>query len=192
MKMFIITIFAVIIGCNNSSKSEEVKPNVELPSYAIPTNYIPSISLGGMSVNFPNPNQWQNKKVYIPNFGNTVYHYMMNVNDTEGGYMVAWVDYPIPQKTLAKLSNSDLQDVLKGGRDGAVSNVNGKLIWDKESNLSGIPGREFSCVAYEQGIKFLVHAKLFLKGSRLFQFLSISPINNCLNDEKFFESISAQ
>lgn len=175
-----------VLGCNNPSLKKEESFNplntpIEAPSAT-------NVSMGGMSVNVPNPGVWKNEQVYIPNLGNVILHNMMNIDSSGKGYMVAWADYPIPQNIITK----NYKEMLRGGRDGAVSNVGGTLIWDREIVKGNVPGREFSAIAYEQGMKFVFHEQMFLKNNRLFQFVSIRASNIQMNDEEFFSSITVQ
>lgn len=103
MKTLILSVLFVL-GCDNPpAQKDNTVHTIDTP---IEYRVQPSVSMGGMSVAFPNPTQWKSTNIYIPNFGNTVYHHMMNVDNTGSGYMVAWVDYPIPQTTLSKFSDS--------------------------------------------------------------------------------------
>ena len=80
------------------------------------------------------------------------------------GYGVAYSDYP--EEGVRK---SDPEKILDGGRNGAVSNVNGKLVIETKIALEGNPGRELVIDAKDasQG-DLTIKARLFLVGNRLY------------------------
>ena len=100
-------------------------------------------------------------------FGPGVLH--MNVATTgEGAMLVAnWVDYP---PDLA----ADLpEQLLDGSREGALDNLGGKLISEKEIKLGRHSGREILIEVPKQDRLFRV--RVYLVGNRLYQTVVFGP-----------------
>jgi hypothetical protein len=98
-------------------------------------------------------------------------------------YSVNLADYP-PEMIAA----GDTQQMLDGARDGAVSNVNGELLDEKELTLSGYPGREFKVKVEDEGI--VVRARIYLVNERLYviQALSKERLASSEDIDKFLDS----
>ncbi len=87
------------------------------------------------------------------------------------GYMVGYVDYP--QEVVQQ---GDPAKILDGSRDGAVSNVNGKLVIETKVTLDGHPGRELVIDAKARnGEDGTVRARVFLVNNRLYQVMIVAP-----------------
>lgn len=82
----------------------------------------------------------------------------------ENAWMVGMNDYP------KGVLHVDPNVVLDGARDGAVGNVNGKLLSEKKITVDGWPGRELVIAA--EGLK--THARVVLVGDRLVQALVVT------------------
>lgn len=80
-------------------------------------------------------------------------------------YLVSYTDYP------DEVLKADPQTVLDGVRDGAVSNVHGKLFSENRITLNGYPGREFTVVIGTQ----YIHARAYLVGKRLYTVMASAP-----------------
>lgn len=80
-------------------------------------------------------------------------------------YMVAYADFPEP------VSDPDMiQKMLDGGRDKALSNVNGKLTSEKNIKLDGHAGREWH-IEMPEGL--VARARAYWVKKRLYQALVI-------------------
>ena len=95
---------------------------------------------------------------------------MFTVTKGDAYYAVAIADYP---EELVK--KGDTAGMLDGARDGAVSNVNGKLEKEEQVEVEGYPGRKIHVVATVQGVNLELDAVLCLAGSRLYQAIVARP-----------------
>jgi hypothetical protein len=79
-------------------------------------------------------------------------------------YAAAYADYP-----AEALKNADSAKLLDGARDGAVANVNGKLIKEDKITLGKAkhPGRELLIQAPDG--KIYARMRMYLVGNRLYQ-----------------------
>ena len=84
----------------------------------------------------------------------------------DSAYIVSYADYP---ESLVRNNNTDV--MLDGARDGAVANVDGKLLAERRITLQGYPGRELLVEAQSKGVQGLVRARVYLVGRRLYQML---------------------
>jgi len=96
--------------------------------------------------------------------------------------IVAYSDYP-----EALISRAVPDKVLDGARDGAVNNINGKLISEKNISFHGLPARDLQI---EIPNKAFVNARLILKSPRFYQLMFIAPTNKSHEQDitKFFDS----
>jgi hypothetical protein len=103
----------------------------------------------------------------------------------DSAYMVGYSDYP---KFL--VDSAVVDEMLDGARDGAVANVDGRLVWERRIRLQGYPGRELWIEADVDGESGLAHARLYLVGTRLYQILVAGPTHEYSqsNAEKFLNS----
>lgn len=86
--------------------------------------------------------------------------------EIEGGavaFGVAYNDYPDSVKM------ADPEKVLDGGRDGAKTNLNGKIISETKMTFDGHPAREFTVEGSIEGQTLLYHTRIILIGTRLYQ-----------------------
>jgi hypothetical protein len=98
-----------------------------------------------------------------------------------GAYVVSAT--PIPRNAPA----ASAQQRLDGARDGAVKNVNGKLLEEKQIKVDNYPGREL-LVKGPQGV--FIRERVFMVGDRLIQAVAVSPSQTQTADmSHFFNSI---
>lgn len=76
---------------------------------------------------------------------------------------VSYNDYP---KDIQKKPSKELLD---SGRDGAVENLNGKLLAEADFTFQGYPGREFSIIAGQGENRIFYLTRVFIVGSRMYQ-----------------------
>ncbi len=89
---------------------------------------------------------------------------------TDIAYVVSYADYP---EEFVTQSNSDL--MLDGASNGAVSNVNGKLVIQNVISLQNYPGREIVAdVKSPDGTDGTMKGRLYLVGNRLYQVIVIA------------------
>ena len=82
----------------------------------------------------------------------------------DAAYMIMYSDYP------EIVTRAKPDDLLDGGRNGALSNTKGKLIGEQNMSLDGFPGRE---IVIEVPGKGLMKVRAFLVGRRLFQVIAV-------------------
>lgn len=107
-------------------------------------------------------------------------------------YLTNSTDYP------AEAVSSDLTEklpgIFRGAIDGAVRNVEGKLLSEKEISLNGFPGREFT-VDFQSGMA-IITARCYLVKNRMYIVQVITETKKAPNAamKRFFESfkIAAQ
>ena len=83
-------------------------------------------------------------------------------------YMASFNDY-----TSEFIKNSNEKDLLDGARDGAVANVQGKLLSELIIELNNIPGREIKIETADG--KNTIIQRVYLAGSRLYQVSVVTP-----------------
>lgn len=113
--------------------------------------------------------------------------YMFLVERRDVAYVVAYSDYPNPmiQAGTPKL-------ILDGARDGAVANVQGKLVRESVISLDGHQGRELQIES--PGGKVTVTARLFLVDRRLYQVMVLMHNDKASSEDvnKFLDSFRIQ
>ena len=99
----------------------------------------------------------------------------------EIAYMVGYSDYPEPL-----IKQAEPEAILDGARNGAVSNVNGKLLSERAVSLEGHKGREIK-VKTEKGV---IKARIFLVEARLYQLMTVTAKEKTFaeNTKRFFDS----
>jgi len=118
---------------------------------------------GVFTCEMPGEPKRTSQKVPTPAGTIDVVAYMLEV--TSGAYVVSAT--PIPRNAPAVST----QQRLDGARDGAVKNVNGTLISEKQIKLDNNPGREL-LVKGPQGV--FMHQRMFLINNQLVQAVAVS------------------
>jgi len=98
-------------------------------------------------------------------------------------YMIVHTQYPANPE---KVDESDVQKMLDGSVDGAVSNVQGKLVFQNKIELEGYPGRETKIEV--QGA--YMYMNMYVKDDVLYAVQTICMAENDENEEikKFLNS----
>ncbi len=97
-------------------------------------------------------------------------------------YSVNYADYP-----REIIIVSDAEAMLDGAGMGAVSNVDGELLDEKEITLDGYPGREIEIEVKEDDI--IVRARFYLVENRLYVVQAVSKSKASAPDiDKFLDS----
>lgn len=96
--------------------------------------------------------------------------YMLEKDGGNVAYLAGFNDFD--PKLVA---GNDPQDMLDGARDGAVKNVQGKLVDEKKITLDGHPGRELKVITKSGDDEMLVFARVYLVKNRLIQSLVVFP-----------------
>jgi hypothetical protein len=100
------------------------------------------------------------------------------------GFAAAYCDYP-----REMVQDADVGEMLDGARDGAVSNVNGELVYETVINFHGRPGRELEI---EMPGQATIRARIILIDNRLYQIMGISKSVRILDRKcpEFFDSFT--
>ena len=140
--------------------------------------------IGGFSILFPGTPEKQTETV--PTAGGTIETTFFLVEQEDMGYSVNLADY-----SEMSLSESDVEVVLDGAREGAVRNVGGELLEEAEITLDGHPGRALKIAVDDE---FVVDARFYLVGNRLYvlQAISIGQTSKPSRVEKFLDSFQLE
>ncbi|MCB0713162.1 MAG: hypothetical protein KDD67_12600 [Ignavibacteriae bacterium] len=90
--------------------------------------------------------------------------------------MAAYSDYP---KAIIGLRKD--REILDSARGGAVRNVNGTLVKERDYEFQGYPAKEFYVKGVQQGKDIYVRCNITLVGARLYQILYLSMDEADLN-----------
>jgi hypothetical protein len=114
-------------------------------------------------------------------FGKGVLH-MNSVQAGKTIYGANYCDFP------AEIRKAPIKKVYDSSRDGAVANLEGKLVGEKEITLGKYPGREIQIEV--AGGKQLFRARVFLVEQRLFQVVVMGTKEAAISKEadKFLDS----
>jgi len=148
--------------------------------------------MGGFSALFPGTPEKQTETV--PTAAGTIETVFFLVEQGGMGYSVNLADYP-----EAYFSESDVELMLDGAREGAVLNVGGQLLEENQITLDGHPGRALkiavdSASSPQVEDEFLVHARFYLVGNRLYVLQAISTEQSSLSPdiERFLDSFQLE
>ncbi len=107
-------------------------------------------------------------------------------NDANYVYMVMSTEYP---DSLVNSDDTDrLPDIFRGGIDGAVNNVKGKLLSEKIIEIDGFPGREIK-IDFKDGLA-VITVRLYLVKNKMYMVQVITATENDMNkaSQKFLNS----
>jgi len=129
-----------------------------------PADWIRHVSLDGRySVLMPAQPTLGTQEAASPD-GAKFTQYKATFADDSGIYLVAYFDH-VPGTTFS----------LEKARDGMVQAVKGTLLSDSAINLEENPGRELRLTASSEGIEFLLRAKFYNVGTRVYVLQFIVP-----------------
>ena len=115
--LYLILVATILVGCQLTSSKTYTSDE------------------GGFSVSFPGSPAQDAQNVNTP-VGAIVMHTFL-IEKSDYAYMVAYSDYP---ESLVSQTPADA--ILSGARDGAVANVQGRLVSETFISLQGYLGRE--------------------------------------------------
>ena len=112
---------------------------------------------------------------------------MYTAGSKKSGFAVAYAEYP--QDLIAK---SNPTEMLDGARDGAVANVNGRLLRESPLDFHGHPGREVDIEVTKNGQTGTVRVRLILVHNCLYQLMVITQSDEVLDNKgpEFFGSLT--
>jgi hypothetical protein len=120
---------------------------------------------GGFSIAFPGDPETQTQSV--PTDVGDVALTMYTVETGSAAYLAGYADYPADM-----VAGSDPETMLDGGRDGAVGNIDGRLLTEKHITLDGHLGRELK-VESKDG-KQVLYGRFYLVEARLYQIMVVT------------------
>lgn len=162
----------VLVGCNGQEATVEAF----------------SSEAGEFSISTPAPFEETQQSVDTP--VGTVEIVTFTAETEQSAYVVAYTDYP-PE--IVEQSNP--QELLDSSRDGAVTNIGGTLVREKEIDLKGNPGRSLLINANtDEGDATMVRSDIYLVGNRLYQVLVVAPepIMREGSADRFLQSFNLQ
>jgi hypothetical protein len=139
----------------------------------------PAVAAGGAWTDFSSaegrfsakfPSAPESQVLPTPTAVGNVEQKMFSVTSGMGFYAASFADYP---ETAMK--DAVPATVLDGARDGAVKNVQGKLVKEDQIAIDGHPGRYLKIEATPQGQAIDVEARIFLVKNRLYQMIVVRP-----------------
>ena len=114
---------------------------------------------------------------------------MYSVSLSKAYYMVAYNEMDFLED--ADLSDSDRDDILEGGVEGALNTFpDGEFIYKRDVTLDGHPGKEYRAEGTKNDLKMVVFGKAYLVDTRLYQVM-VTTVKSDANDEgirKFMDS----
>ena len=139
------------------------------------------------SIDFPGTPQVMDQKLPSEVGELTMDMFVVDQSDNETAdnmiYMVVRSEYPIKADDI---DAETAQGMLDGSVNGAVTNVNGKLVEEKKVELNGIPGRKVKIEV--QGA--FMYLNIYLKKQFIYaaQVICMADKDKNTNISKFFES----
>ena len=116
------------------------------------------------------------------------YMYILSADGGKVAYLLGFNDYD-----KAKVKGANKQKMLEGAKNGAVTNVGGKLIGEKKVEVAGYPGLEIEVEVPAKGPQpaSKVFARIVIANNRLFQTLVVMPTATVkgLDVRKFLDSL---
>ncbi len=100
-------------------------------------------------------------------------------------YQIGYSDFP-----EARLAQQPPDQVLRGAQEGAVRNVGGKLLSERQLRVHGHPAREYSVEVVKQGMTLSYWGRIVLVAARLYQLQMIGLVGQVKDAERerFFDS----
>ena len=120
---------------------------------------------GRFSILFPGAPEKETESV--PTTIGTIKTEFFMVEQKDMAYSVNYADYP-----AEVVAASDTRAMLDGARMGAMANVNGELLSEKEISLGGHPGREIEIEIADEDI--IIRARFYLVENRLYVIQALS------------------
>lgn len=135
---------------------------------------------GGFSITYPGNSAAPDKQtVPVPTEIGNIDMNMYLVDAGDKAFMTAYADYP--DKLIAE---SDPQTMLDMGRDGAITNVNGKLLREKDHKVQGFPAKEFYARGKQGDQDVFMRANIIMANARLYQVLYLGFTEDALDSQE--------
>ncbi len=173
------------IGCDEGADEEMTEEGTEATTsendVAVSGTSGPFTSAeGGFTITYPgNSAAPQKQTVPVPTEIGNIDMNMFLVDAGEKAYMTAYADYP---ETL--IEESDPQTMLNMGRDGAITNVNGELLREKDHKVQGFPAKEFYARGKQGEQDVFMRANIIMADARLYQVLYLGFTEDALDSKE--------
>lgn len=144
---------------------------------------------GAFSVNMPGQPQHKTQDIYS-NVGTlrlNIYSYQPSDSKKDNlVYMIMYSDYP--KGSVTSDNQESLSVFFRNAVDGAVRNVNGALLSEKDIEIQGYPGKEIQ-IGYQGGV-IIINMRQYLVKNRTYILQVMTPKEKQGNESatKFFES----
>jgi hypothetical protein len=93
-----------------------------------------------------------------------IYEVVENEEDDNYVYGIIFTEYP--EGTIHSDNKESLKSIFDGAVNGAVENMKGKLLSQKEIEMKGFPGREFKC-DFQNGVAIVTMRAYLVKNKML-------------------------
>lgn len=141
-------------------------------------------------VEFPKKPDYQTKtiKSAIGNLKMNIYMYDASKDKKDDNLVYGVISTEYPDTIVNSDSKEDLSPFFRNSVDGAVKNVNGKLLSESVIELDGFPGREIK-VDFKDGMA-IIKMRVYLVKSKLFVIQTITKTENFSNKsiDRFMDS----
>ena len=169
MKKLIILAFplAVVLACSSLGQKWE------------------TVSESGITVEMPGKPTKQSQD--IPTASGKATGQMLTLDKGAEAYILAYHDFPAAVANL----NIDPKTLLKGASEGAVNNIDGKVISQRDVTVGGNPGTEIIGEGSKDGKDVEFTIRMYWAKPRLIQtlYLSEKGKGNKSNATKFLDSL---
>jgi len=115
-----------------------------------------------------------------------LYDASLRGNDDNLVYMVNYIEYP--EDEIHSDNTEILTDLFRNSVEGAVINVNGELLSEKEIQLGQYPGRELR-IDYKNGMA-IIRMRMYLVENKMYMIQTITETNKEANNSitRFMDS----
>lgn len=138
---------------------------------------------GQCSVMMPGEPTYEKMEVPTESGPFDLHMYMLDLSSEEGtdNLVYALMYTPLPEEIRAEKGKPDAETKqrMDNGRNQAISNVNGKLIREKDIYYKGYPGREFE-IDYQEGMA-VIKVRMYFIENKLYQLQVITLTENIRN-----------
>ena len=192
-RLLMLALFAgfplVTTGCEDEGDVEEIAHETDLgedSSDEVASGPFTSAE-GRFTITYPAGSATpQMETVPVPTEIGNINMNMFLVDADTMAYMTAYADYPD-----SLISMSEPQMMLDMGRDGAITNVNGELLREKDHTVQGYPAKEFYARGEQGGQDVYMRANIIMAKERLYQVLYLAFTEDQLDSREADDYIAS-
>ena len=119
-----------------------------------------------------------------------IFMYQANDSNADDNILYGITSTAFPKDYLVDPTEDELKEFFRGSIDGAVNNVQGKLISEKIVTFEGYPGREFK-IDYRDGLAFIfMRAYLVENTMYMLQTITVPSKDSNKSIYRFMDSFS--